>query len=235
MASRVAAIMTVSCRLAPLRQKPSGVPRASVTRWRFVPGLPRSVGFGPVAGPLFSRDRRAVQASPVPVDLTRCVQALQQHVMQAAPYARRLPIPQPPASNSCRSRSPSRPAASPTADPSAARTGCPSVRPDSRSDDARPWDGTEAAGGAERSHPRDHRGEAVWPCKTNARHPTRCRSVRRSKCARMEFKTYHPHASAQAQAQSPTLDPQTRLASGGSFNRCTNRLSTSRWIHAWLN
>ena len=88
--------MTVSCRLAPLRQKPSGVPRASVTRWRFVPGLPRSVGFGPVAGPLFSRDRRAVQASPVPVDLTRCVQALQQHVMQAAPYARRLPIPQPP-------------------------------------------------------------------------------------------------------------------------------------------
>ncbi|WP_081612722.1 TIGR03808 family TAT-translocated repetitive protein [Methylobacterium sp. 88A] len=55
------------------------------------------------------------------------------------------------------------------------------MRPDSRSDDARPWDGTEAAGGAERSHPRDHRGEAVWPCKTNARHPTRCRSVRRSK------------------------------------------------------
>ncbi|CAA2160588.1 hypothetical protein MBRA_05744 [Methylobacterium brachiatum] len=96
MASRVAAIITVSCRLAPLRQTPSGVPRASVTRWRFVPGLPRSVGFGPVAAPLFGRDSRAVQASPAPADLTRRVQALQQHVMQAAPNARRLPIPQPP-------------------------------------------------------------------------------------------------------------------------------------------
>jgi hypothetical protein len=34
--------------LAPLSSKPSGVPRASTTRWRFVPGRPRSVGFGPI-------------------------------------------------------------------------------------------------------------------------------------------------------------------------------------------
>ena len=40
--------------------------------------------------------------------------------------------------------------------------------PGSQSDDARPSDEAEAAGGAERSHPRDHRGEAVWPCQTNA-------------------------------------------------------------------
>ena len=31
----------------------SGMPRRSVIRWRLVPGLPRSVGFGPVAAPLF--------------------------------------------------------------------------------------------------------------------------------------------------------------------------------------
>ena len=43
----------LSCRLAPLRTTPSGVPRASVTRWRFVPGLPRSVGFGPTSAPPF--------------------------------------------------------------------------------------------------------------------------------------------------------------------------------------
>jgi hypothetical protein len=73
-----------------------GVPRASVTRWRLWPGLPRSVGFGPVQAPLFGRDRRAVQASPAPVDLTRRVQALQHYVMRAAPNARRLPILQPP-------------------------------------------------------------------------------------------------------------------------------------------
>ena len=73
------------------------VPRASVTRWRFVPGLPRSLGAGPVAGPPFlagtdalSRQARLQSISPC------CVQALQQHVMQTAPNARHLPIPQSP-------------------------------------------------------------------------------------------------------------------------------------------
>ncbi|MCJ2048130.1 EAL domain-containing protein [Methylobacterium sp. J-070] len=39
----------------------------------------------------------------------------------------------------------------------------------------------EEAEAAGRSHPRDHRGEAIWPCQTNAETPARCRSVRRSK------------------------------------------------------
>lgn len=40
--------------VGPVKVKPRGVPRASTTRWRLVPGLPRSVGFGPVAEPPFS-------------------------------------------------------------------------------------------------------------------------------------------------------------------------------------
>ena len=43
----------LSCRLAPESVRPSGVPLASVTMWRLVPGRPRSVGFGPVASPPF--------------------------------------------------------------------------------------------------------------------------------------------------------------------------------------
>jgi len=35
------------------QQKASGIRLASVAKWRFVPGLPRSVGLGPVAAPLF--------------------------------------------------------------------------------------------------------------------------------------------------------------------------------------
>ena len=54
-ASRVAVSILLSCRLAPLRATPSGVPRPSTTRCRLVPGRPRSVGFGPVAAPLFWR------------------------------------------------------------------------------------------------------------------------------------------------------------------------------------
>ena len=181
MASRVGANIRVSWRLAALRQKPSGVPRASVTMWRFVPGLPRSVGFGPAAGPLFGPGQMRCPGKPGA--------SRSDPPREAAPEARdaggstRPPLAYPAtaASNSCRSRNPSRPAASPTAGQSAARTGCPSVRPGSQWDDARPSDGAKAAGGAERSHPRDHRGEAVWPCQTNAAHPAWCRSVRRSK------------------------------------------------------
>jgi len=54
MASMVGAGIRVSWRLAPVSRKPSGVPRASTTRLRFVPGLPRSVVSGPVAGLLFA-------------------------------------------------------------------------------------------------------------------------------------------------------------------------------------
>jgi hypothetical protein len=37
--------------LAPVSLRPSGVPHASVASWHFAPGLPRSVGLGPLARP----------------------------------------------------------------------------------------------------------------------------------------------------------------------------------------
>jgi hypothetical protein len=138
MASSASAIIALSCRLAPLRQEPSGVPSASATRWRFVPDLPRSVGFGPVAGPLFGPGQTRCPGKPG---------SSRSHPPRAgAPGARdaggatRPPLANPAAdaSNSCRSRSPSRPAASPRAAPSVARTGYPSAQPGSRSDDAHP-------------------------------------------------------------------------------------------------
>lgn len=39
----------LSWTLAPVRRKASGTPQRSVIRWRLVPGLPRSVGLGPIA------------------------------------------------------------------------------------------------------------------------------------------------------------------------------------------
>ena len=66
---RARASIRLSCRLAGLRQTPSGVPSRSTTRWRFVPALPRSVGFGPVSAPPFCSHRGAVQAGPAPVQM----------------------------------------------------------------------------------------------------------------------------------------------------------------------
>jgi hypothetical protein len=52
------------CRITPISRKPSGVPRRSVIRWHLVPGLPRSVGFGPVAEPPFWPRRRSCRCRP---------------------------------------------------------------------------------------------------------------------------------------------------------------------------
>ena len=43
----------LSCRFAPVIRNVNGMPCRSETRWRFVPGLPRFVGSGPVAAPPF--------------------------------------------------------------------------------------------------------------------------------------------------------------------------------------
>ena len=49
----------------------SGVPHTSVARWRFVPGLPRSVGLGPATGPpSLAVTTDIVLTHPAPVDLT---------------------------------------------------------------------------------------------------------------------------------------------------------------------
>jgi hypothetical protein len=53
-ASRGAVSMRLLWRSAPLSVRPGGVPRASVTRWRWVPGLPQSVGLRPTSAPPLS-------------------------------------------------------------------------------------------------------------------------------------------------------------------------------------
>lgn len=46
----------------------SGIPLASTTTWRFVPGLPRSVGFGPVLAPPESGHGHRVSGRPIHID-----------------------------------------------------------------------------------------------------------------------------------------------------------------------
>jgi len=55
MASRVDSSIVVSLTLAAVNTIASGMPWRSTTRWRFVPCLPRSVGFGPVFSPPLER------------------------------------------------------------------------------------------------------------------------------------------------------------------------------------
>ena len=177
-ASSVATSWVLSCVLAPVRTTPSGVPRASTTRWRFVPGLPRSVGFGPVAAPLFlpAGWRCRVPHGSSPVVRRR----------PAAPARRGAGWPtRPPSANhaavastTCPSRSPSPAAGTPTANWCAARTGCRSAPPGPGSAAARPLDAHAPVAAAARSPPRDRRERGTSPCSTNA--PT-AGFVRRSK------------------------------------------------------
>ena len=64
MASTVASIIFESCTFAALTRTASGIPWASTTGWRFVPCLPRSVGFLPVSWPPGGRHRGGVQRGP---------------------------------------------------------------------------------------------------------------------------------------------------------------------------
>lgn len=123
-ASDVGTSMRPSCRFAPLSVRPGGVPRASVTRWRFVPGLPRSVGFGPTASPPFSRaDWRCPAPPSSSPGHPRPAVALA--TPGAAPSRPRLRATRPTvASRSCRS-SPARSAPRATECPFAARTRSP--------------------------------------------------------------------------------------------------------------
>ena len=77
---------------------------ASTTRWRFVLGLPLSVGSGLIASLLFRRHAGAVEHSPRPVECIAVPQPLQQHAARGAtPPIRLLPARYPAvASSPCR-------------------------------------------------------------------------------------------------------------------------------------
>jgi len=76
--------------LAAVSATVSGTPLRSETRWRFEPGLPRSVGFLPILSPPFLRAR------PRPVDPIGFAKALEQDPVQASPHPGLLPVAQPP-------------------------------------------------------------------------------------------------------------------------------------------
>src|SRR5688572_9181947 len=80
MLSKVSSTNRMSCVLAPLTTTPNGMPSPSVSNERFVPDLPRSVGFGPVFFPTERSLRHgSVDALPVPLDAFEFVVFLQGH------------------------------------------------------------------------------------------------------------------------------------------------------------
>src|SRR6266516_8129323 len=129
MASTVASIIFESCTFAALTRTASGMPWASTTRWRFVPCLPRSVGFLPVSWPPRGRHRGGVQRGPVPVDAIGLGQLFEKHLVQPAPDARLVPVSQPAPARHPAPNTPSRQASTPRGCPSSARTGSPSAPP----------------------------------------------------------------------------------------------------------
>lgn len=86
----------LSCVFAPVTVAASGVPSASVTTWCFVPGLARSVGFGPVFFPPAHRPQGGrVCYRPRPVDQLRVFESLDHDGVHLLPNAGLLPFPQP--------------------------------------------------------------------------------------------------------------------------------------------
>ena len=70
----------------------SGMPLRSTITWRFEPDLPLSVGFAPLFWPPGSGHARRVQRCPLPVDLVRLAQTVQELTVQPLPHARFLPL-----------------------------------------------------------------------------------------------------------------------------------------------
>lgn len=58
----------------------------------FVPGLPRSVGFGSVAEPPSCSDRGAVEGGATEVDAVLASEPVEQPLLQAVPHPGRLPV-----------------------------------------------------------------------------------------------------------------------------------------------
>ena len=72
------------------------MPWPSSTAWCLVPGLPRSVGLGPIMAPLFCRNRGAVDRRSRPVDALGLGQFLQQQAVQRLPHPGLMPVAQAP-------------------------------------------------------------------------------------------------------------------------------------------
>lgn len=155
----------LSSRLASLRVTPSGVPRASTIRWRLVPALPRSVGFGPVADPLFSPEQLHCPAKPgsnpiaLPLPGVPATRGAEQPKRQMP--ASRVNG----ASRSCPSHSPSQRVSIPTAGPYAARTRCRTAPHDLEHAAAHLRAVVGPAAAEVRGQPKVRRSTKVWTCR----------------------------------------------------------------------
>lgn len=88
--------MRESCRLAADSWTASGIPWRSTIKRYLEPSFPRSVGFRPVASPLFGLDSPSVQASAFPVDPTLVAQPVQDHPKEPLSHPGVLPLAGPP-------------------------------------------------------------------------------------------------------------------------------------------
>lgn len=174
--------IALSWRLAPVIVRPSGVPRASTTRWRLVPSLLRSVGFGPVAEPLFwpgltrlSRLARLPSICPAACTRSRSTPCRWTQIPAASRSRRRrqqlLPEPQPTSAGSLF--------------PGNARTqhGQDAAHGSAVLDEGTPTLWTRPRGwerGGQSRH-RDRREEEVGPCRTSACRSTKGRFVESSR------------------------------------------------------
>ncbi len=160
----------------------SGMPLASVMRWRLDPGRPRSVGLGPVFSPPFSPARTHCPGKPGASRWLSLARAGPRARGGAGPRRQPPATPASAASRSCPSRSPSPRAASPKAGQIGARTGRQSGPPGPAHGVGRPWAWAARPTTAAQQPPIDHRKEEVSPCRWNRRGTTSVLgSVRRCK------------------------------------------------------
>jgi hypothetical protein len=73
----------------------SGSPFRSVIRWIFDPGLPRSVGFGPVGGPFCGPQADGVDRAPGPVQLVSRSEFVENHAVKPSPDPVAAPLGEP--------------------------------------------------------------------------------------------------------------------------------------------
>ena len=192
----------LSCRLAPRSVRPSGVPRASTTRWRLLPGRPLSVGLGPVSSPPFSPARTRCRGRPGSSPGRRR--------RAAAPAARDAVLPrhrQPAsaagaASTSCRS-SPARLALLLTACPCAAPEGCQPTPPGPRREAVRPSASHVQAAEAAQQQSRGRR-EQQGSCPINPRRSVSSPALSHALRSRSRSRSGTSAASSASQETTPS-------------------------------
>jgi hypothetical protein len=155
------------------------MPCRSTTTWRFVPCLPRSVGFFPVFSPPRERppSRHQSLLSSSRCDPLRRADARESD--EGGPRPRLFANREAGASRSCPNRSPFPTAASPKVYRSSEQTGYLAKPPDPESAAALPSVGLSAVVAGARQQPTTHRKQGPWPCNKSSSAPRGF--VRRSK------------------------------------------------------